>query len=48
MHSPEQISAAFHVARADYPAQPKKAGESMAGSSPANSLKMSMLVSPIF
>jgi hypothetical protein len=48
MPSPEQISHAFHVERADYPGQPKKAGEPMAGSSPANSLKMLMVVSRIF
>jgi hypothetical protein len=39
MHSPRQNSTAFRGGRADYPAHSKKAGDSMAGSSPADSSK---------
>src|SRR5580658_9095034 len=42
MHSPQQVSKALKGRRGGSPAQPEKAGESMAGSSPANSLKIAM------
>jgi hypothetical protein len=41
MHSPQQVSSAPKGERVGYPGQPEKASESMAGSSPANSLQKS-------